>query len=124
MMTTDIDMPGRPRQAWYAKDDATLRSVAIAAYEALVYCVDGLGYAGWKSVGTLQFTPAPAAGSCHKVEADVALGARGKGKHWCHPLGNGLDGGYKGSSSLTELFFIESFKKGSCCNMRDRLFNL
>lgn len=55
MMTTDIDMPGRPKQSWYAKDDATLKSVAIAAYEILIYCVDRRRIAGWKAVG--EFFP-------------------------------------------------------------------
>ena len=51
MMVEDIDMPGRPQQTWYAKDVATLRSVAIAAYEVLAYCVQDQRQAGWKSVG-------------------------------------------------------------------------
>ena len=51
MMTTDIDMPGRPLQKWYAADVAKLKSVAIAAYEILTYCVQTQSLAGWRAVG-------------------------------------------------------------------------
>lgn len=51
MMTTDIDMPGRPRRAWYSKDTATLKEVSVATYQVLTQCVQVRRLAGWMAVG-------------------------------------------------------------------------
>ena len=55
MMTTDIDMPGRPQQDWYAKDAGKLGDLATAAFEILGRCVrlssSLISGTGWKNVG-------------------------------------------------------------------------
>ena len=69
MMTFDIDMPGRPRQTWYAHDRATLFNVAVVAYETLIHCVHEWGQAGWTSGGKSWLKLHPEAGYLHCVEA-------------------------------------------------------